>query len=74
MPGSVGGDVARIYYLGKTTSVASATTSVLFERFTSGFALVGIVLVSALFSGSIKTLFDFLITINWNRFSCSSDQ
>jgi glycosyltransferase 2 family protein len=49
MPGSVGGDVVRIYYLGKTTSVATATTSVLFERITAGFALVGIVLISALF-------------------------
>ena len=49
MPGSVGGDVVRIYYLGKTTSVATATTSVLFERITAGFALIGIVLISALF-------------------------
>ena len=49
MPGSVGGDVVRIYYLGKKTSVATATTSVLFERITAGFALVGIVLISALF-------------------------
>lgn len=49
MPSSVGGDVVRIYYLGKNTSVATATTSVLFERITAGFALVGIVLVSALF-------------------------
>ena len=49
MPGSVGGDVVRIYYLGKKTGVATATTSVLFERITAGFALVGIVLISALF-------------------------
>jgi glycosyltransferase 2 family protein len=49
MLGSVGGDVVRIYYLGKKTGVATATTSVLFERITAGFALVGIVLVSALF-------------------------
>ena len=32
MPGSVGGDVVRIYYLGKTTNVVVATTSVLWER------------------------------------------
>lgn len=49
MPGSVGGDVIRIYYLGKTTGVSTATTSVLFERLTSGGALVGIVLLSAFF-------------------------
>src|SRR6478609_4377673 len=49
MPGSVGGDVVRIYYLGKKTHVATATTSVLFERITAGFALIGIVLISALF-------------------------
>ena len=49
MPGSVGGDVVRIFYLGKRTGVATATTSVLFERITAGFALVGIVLISALF-------------------------
>lgn len=49
MPGSVGGDVVRIYYLGKTTSVATAAASVLFERITAGFALIGIVLISALF-------------------------
>ena len=49
MPGSVGGDVVRIFYLGKKTGVATATTSVLFERITAGFALVGIVLISALF-------------------------
>ncbi|WP_071396538.1 lysylphosphatidylglycerol synthase transmembrane domain-containing protein [Bacillus tuaregi] len=49
MPGSVGGDVVRIYYLGKNTTVSTATASVLFERLTSGLALVGIVLISALF-------------------------
>ena len=49
MPGSVGGDVVRIYYLSKKTRVVSATTSVLFERITAGFALVGIVLISSLF-------------------------
>ena len=49
MPGSVGGDVVRIFYLGKKTGMATATTSVLFERITAGFALVGIVLISALF-------------------------
>ena len=49
MLGSVGGDVVRIFYLGKKTGVATATTSVLFERITAGFALVGIVLISALF-------------------------
>ncbi|MBB6445591.1 lysylphosphatidylglycerol synthase transmembrane domain-containing protein [Bacillus benzoevorans] len=49
MPGSVGGDVVRIIFLGKKTGVATATTSVLFERITAGFALVGIVLISALF-------------------------
>jgi glycosyltransferase 2 family protein len=49
LPGSVGGDVVRIYYLGKKTGVSTATTSVLFERITSGGALVGIVILSAFF-------------------------
>ena len=60
MPGSVGGDVVRVYYLGKTTSVASATTSVIFERITAGFALVGIVLISALFMDQSRP---YLITL-----------
>ncbi|MBM4762970.1 lysylphosphatidylglycerol synthase transmembrane domain-containing protein [Bacillus sp. B15-48] len=49
LPGSVGGDVMRIFYLGKMIRTSSATASVLFERITSGAALVGIVLLSALF-------------------------
>jgi glycosyltransferase 2 family protein len=60
MPGSVGGDMVRIYYLGKTTSVAFATTSVLWERLTSGGALVGIVLLSALFMDQSRP---YLITL-----------
>ena len=60
MPGSVGGDVVRIYYLGKTTSVEVATTSVLWERLTSGLALVGIVLISALFMDQSRP---YLITL-----------
>ena len=60
MPGSVGGDVVRIFYLGKTTSVAVATTSVLWERLTSGLALVGIVLISALFMDQSRP---YLITL-----------
>ena len=60
MPGSVGGDVVRIFYLGKTTSVAVATTSVLWERLTSGLALVGIVLISTLFMDQSRP---YLITL-----------
>ena len=60
MLGSVGGDVVRVFYLGKRTSVASATTSVLFERLTAGFALVGIVLISALFMDQSRP---YLITL-----------
>ena len=63
MPGSVGGDVVRIYYLGKKTSVATATTSVLFERITAGFALVGIVLISALFMDQSRPYLISLLVI-----------
>jgi uncharacterized protein (TIRG00374 family) len=63
MPGSVGGDVVRIYYLGKTTSVATAAASVLFERITAGFALVGIVLVSALFMDQSRPYFISLLIL-----------
>lgn len=63
MPGSVGGDVVRIYYLGKTTSVATATASVLFERITAGVALVGIVLISALFMDQSRPYFISLLII-----------
>ena len=63
MPGSVGGDVVRIYYLGKKTRVASATTSVLFERITAGFALVGIVLISSLFMDQSRPYLISLLVI-----------
>ena len=63
MPGSVGGDVVRIFYLGKTTSVAVATTSVLWERLTSGLALVGIVLISALFMDQSRPYFITLLIL-----------
>ncbi len=46
LPGSVGGDVIRVYYLGKTTGVPTAAASVAFERLTSGAALIGIAVLS----------------------------
>lgn len=49
LPGSVGGDVVRVYYLGKITGVPIATASVAFERITSGAALVVIALFSSIF-------------------------
>jgi glycosyltransferase 2 family protein len=52
LPGSVGGDVVRIYYLGRITGIPSAAASVAFERLTSGFALIGIAVVSIF---SVKT-------------------
>ena len=68
LPGSVGGDVVRIYYLGKKTGVSTATTSVLFERITSGGALVGIVILSAFFMDDASPyLLSFYL--NWDRFS-----
>ena len=60
MPGSVGGDVVRIYYLGKNTSVAVATTSVLWERLTSGFGIGRNRLISALFMDQSRP---YLITL-----------
>ena len=64
MPGSVGGDVIRIYYLGKKTSVATATASVLFERITAGFALIGIVFISVLFMDQTRPYLISLLVIN----------
>ena len=63
MPGSVGGDVIRIYYLGEKTSVATATASVLFERITAGFALVGIVFISVLFMNQTRPYLISLLVI-----------
>ncbi|MEH7156248.1 lysylphosphatidylglycerol synthase transmembrane domain-containing protein [Neobacillus drentensis] len=47
LPGSVGGDVVRVYYLGRITGVPIATASVAFERITSGMALVVIAVLSS---------------------------
>lgn len=47
LPSSVGGDIARVFYLGKKVGVPPATASVGFERLTSGAALVMILLGSA---------------------------
>ncbi len=54
LPGSVGGDVMRIVYLGKHVGMSPATASVAFERLTSGAALTAIVLVSTLFMESVR--------------------
>ena len=48
LPGSVGGDVVRIYYLGRITGVPIATASVAFERITSGIALIVIAFFSSI--------------------------
>ncbi|AGK52426.1 lysylphosphatidylglycerol synthase transmembrane domain-containing protein [Bacillus sp. 1NLA3E] len=60
LPGSVGGDVVRIFYLGKIIGIPPAATSVAFERLTSGAALTAIVLVSALFMENVRP---FLLSI-----------
>ncbi|HEY2421233.1 MAG TPA: lysylphosphatidylglycerol synthase transmembrane domain-containing protein [Neobacillus sp.] len=60
LPGSVGGDVARVFYLGRFTGIPIATASVAFERITSGAALVFIAIFSSLF---MKTARPFLLPI-----------
>lgn len=60
LPGSVGGDVIRILYLGKIVGVPPAAASVAFERLTSGAALTAIVLISALFMENVRP---FLLSI-----------
>ncbi|WP_318505572.1 lysylphosphatidylglycerol synthase transmembrane domain-containing protein [Bacillus sp. T3] len=54
MPGSIGGDAMRIFYLGKRVGMPQATASVAFERLTSGIALTVIVLISSLFMESVR--------------------
>jgi uncharacterized protein (TIRG00374 family) len=56
LPGSVGGDVIRVYYLGRITGLAKAAASVAFERLTSGVALIGIALLSSLFLKTSKAV------------------
>ena len=60
LPGSVGGDVARVYYLGKITGIPIATASVGFERITSGAALVAIAIFA---SFSMESAREFLFPI-----------
>ncbi|MCL6570897.1 MAG: flippase-like domain-containing protein [Bacillus sp. (in: Bacteria)] len=60
LPGSVGGDVVRVYYLGRITGIPIATASVAFERISSGAALVGIAIFSSLFMESARS---FLLPI-----------
>lgn len=60
LPGSVGGDVVRVYYLGRTTGIPIATASVAFERITSGAALVAIAIFSSFFMESARS---FLLPI-----------
>ncbi len=54
LPGSVGGDVVRVYYLGRITGIPAATASVAFERLTSGFALVTIAIFSSMYLESAR--------------------
>jgi uncharacterized protein (TIRG00374 family) len=56
LPGSVGGDVVRVYYLGRITGLSKAAASVAFERLTSGIALVAIALFSSFFLKTSKTV------------------
>jgi uncharacterized protein (TIRG00374 family) len=56
LPGSVGGDVVRVYYLGRVTGLSKAAASVAFERLTSGIALVAIALFSSFFLKTSKTV------------------
>lgn len=54
LPGSVGGDVVRVFYLGRITGIPAATASVAFERLTSGVALVAIAIFSSLYIESAR--------------------
>ncbi|NMD71363.1 flippase-like domain-containing protein [Bacillus sp. DNRA2] len=54
LPGSVGGDVMRIMHLSKDIGMVKATTSVAFERLTSGVALTAIVVFATLFMDSVR--------------------
>lgn len=54
LPSSIGGDVMRIFYLGKKIGNVKASTSVGFERLTSGLAMIFIILVGALFFDKIR--------------------
>lgn len=49
LPSSIGGDVVRVFQLGRGIGIPKATASVAMERLTSGAALIGILLFSALF-------------------------
>lgn len=60
LPSSVGGDVVRVVRLSKTTGPTVAATSVALERFTSGAAMIAILLCSAAFVDSIRP---FLVSI-----------
>lgn len=59
-PGSLGGDVARVLYLGRQTGVPKAAASVVLERLTGGLALVGILLATA---GSLPGFRPYLSSI-----------
>lgn len=54
LPSSIGGDVMRIFYLGQKIGNVKASTSVAFERLTSGLAMLVIILVGALFFDKIR--------------------
>ena len=56
LPGSVGGDVVRVYYLGRITGISTAAASVAVERLTSGVALVGIAVFSSFFLKTSKAV------------------
>lgn len=63
LPGSVGGDVARVYYLGRITGIPVATVSVGFERITSGVALVVIASIASFSMESARVfLFPIFVT------------
>ena len=69
LPGSVGGDLVRIVYLGKITDVSRATASVAVERLTSGVALIAIVFLSSFFMENARPyLFSLSIIIGSSLF------
>jgi len=66
LPGSVGGDVARMYLLGKNLSDNTKSISTVFlERYTGGIALIILTIVAALLNNRLasRSLFFFPISV-----------
>jgi hypothetical protein len=54
LPSSVGGDVMRVFYLGRSIGAPAAAASVAMERLSSGIALVVLTLGAACFMQSVR--------------------